>query len=263
MITYQTANITPELATEWLKKNRRNRPVNSAHVKRLARDMMTGRWVLSPQPIVFDIDGDLIDGQHRLHAVAESGTTAAFVVARGAARDSIRAIDMGVARQATGILTMLHGQTPSARAMSISNAMMTGAVRNPSYPTRQEQAEFYLTHRSAIEFALGLLPDNAKHARRAAVGAVIARAYYTVQRDVIAKFCMALTTGVTTHERDSNAIIARDWLMTFAGGTGANANGTVYRKVARALDAYRRDESIRRLYETSSEPFPIPEIEAA
>ena len=44
--------------------------------------MRNGLWELNGAAIVIDEFGNLIDGQHRLSAVVESGTTQQFVVVR-------------------------------------------------------------------------------------------------------------------------------------------------------------------------------------
>ncbi len=84
-------DINPEKAIEYMKKNINNpRGKNSlsrSHVKRLADDMKAGLWQLNAEAIVFDEDGFLKDGQHRLAAIIMSGVTIRIVVIRGVSRD--------------------------------------------------------------------------------------------------------------------------------------------------------------------------------
>lgn len=70
----QIKTITPEIAREMLKCNTRNLPVRQTHVDYLASEMSAGRWQLTHQGIAFDGDV-LVDGQHRLLAVVQSGAT--------------------------------------------------------------------------------------------------------------------------------------------------------------------------------------------
>lgn len=67
---FQVVLITPAIAHEWLGYNRNNRKVSSATVARYTADMVAGRWAFTADPIRFDVNGDLIDGQHRLQAIA-------------------------------------------------------------------------------------------------------------------------------------------------------------------------------------------------
>lgn len=98
--------VTPEIAREYLELNHRNRPLRSDNVKSLARDMRRNDWRLTGHPICFDTEGSLIDGQHRLAAVVESGKTIPFFVATGLNPEDKRVIDSGMKRRAADQLVM-------------------------------------------------------------------------------------------------------------------------------------------------------------
>ena len=73
MQTY-TVDVTPEMAKRWLEKhNHRNRSIRWKSVKLLATEMQRGRFVVNGDPIRFDKNRELLDGQHRLAAIVESG----------------------------------------------------------------------------------------------------------------------------------------------------------------------------------------------
>src|SRR5690606_14614561 len=83
-ISMRMITITPELAEIWLSKqiNTRNRKVQKNHVKGIARDIVSDRWMVNAQPISFTADPfdpsakghlRLLNGQHRLYAVLEAG----------------------------------------------------------------------------------------------------------------------------------------------------------------------------------------------
>lgn len=66
-----TVEMTPSMAQEILDHcNRGNRRINQAHMKALRRDMESGNWHKDVDRIGFDRDGTLVNGQHRLHALA-------------------------------------------------------------------------------------------------------------------------------------------------------------------------------------------------
>lgn len=84
-IKSQTVTITPAMAEEWLDTetiNIANRGLSKDTVQRYAHDMLTGNWMVG-EPIMFDWEGVLIDGQHRLAAVIESGTEQDMQVSTG------------------------------------------------------------------------------------------------------------------------------------------------------------------------------------
>lgn len=68
--THRIMAVTPAIARQWLTHNVHNRPISNMTVTRYRSDMMTGRWSFAGDPIRFDTLGNLIDGQHRLHALA-------------------------------------------------------------------------------------------------------------------------------------------------------------------------------------------------
>lgn len=105
--------ITPETALEWLTVNENNRSLKIAHAASLARDIVAGRWHLNGAPIRF-VNGEppapswqLVDGQHRLTAIMDSGVSveSAVVVFDGLTKESatntVRTMDAAVAPRTT------------------------------------------------------------------------------------------------------------------------------------------------------------------
>ena len=85
--------ITPEIAREYLEKAINNWPVSKATVDAYARIMREGKWSIAPDAIALDINGNLINGVHRLRAIIESGTTQEFFVATGLPIESLACTD--------------------------------------------------------------------------------------------------------------------------------------------------------------------------
>lgn len=100
--------IGPPLAHEFLKLNRSNRPISARRVRRYAEMMRRGEWPYAGDPIRFDLEGWLIDGQHRLLAVIESGALIVFSVLRGLPPEARDVIDQGAKRTGGDVLT-IHG----------------------------------------------------------------------------------------------------------------------------------------------------------
>lgn len=65
---------------------------------RLANDMKSGNWQENGETIIIATNGQLVDGQHRLNAIVESGTTQQMLVVTGVAPASIHTIDQGASR---------------------------------------------------------------------------------------------------------------------------------------------------------------------
>jgi len=83
--TQHKVTVTPDLAKKWLKKLfQGQRPISTTHVSVLAAEMKSGVWMdTGSQGIAFDWYGRLIDGQHRLLAVIESGVAIETSVVKG------------------------------------------------------------------------------------------------------------------------------------------------------------------------------------
>ncbi len=91
----QVETITPEVATRMIESSDdfRNRRINNTKVSEYARAMEEGRWTLSPDAISFDPHGRLINGQHRLWAIIESGVTIQGLVVRGLPTETFQNMD--------------------------------------------------------------------------------------------------------------------------------------------------------------------------
>jgi hypothetical protein len=246
------------MACEWLKRNTRNRPVNRGHLDRLVRDLQSKRWVLTHQGIAFGIDGTLLDGQHRLTAIAEAGLPAMCVVWENVAEHAVLGMDQGKDRTGKDVVAIVDGEKLTVREAACINSMMKGMMLSPVTLTAQEQAASFREHAAAARFALALLPARKNGLKRAQVSAVIARAYYTVDHALLGRFCEALMSGLVKSEVDATVIVLRDFLLSAGAGTGSTTQAETYRKVARALDAYRKGDRLRTLYAAKTEPFPLP-----
>lgn len=65
METVKIVEVSPELASEWLKGNDFNRKLSPTITSRYADEMKNNRWAFTGDSIKFDSDGTLLDGQHR------------------------------------------------------------------------------------------------------------------------------------------------------------------------------------------------------
>ena len=91
--------ITRELAQKWIERNVSNRPVRREHVRSIAAMILRGEWRDDhPGVILFDEDGKLLDGQHRLLAIIEAGIPVMARVECGAKPEVREYIDTGKVR---------------------------------------------------------------------------------------------------------------------------------------------------------------------
>lgn len=90
--------VTPHIAKKWLHNNTMNRAPSNGVIKKYARAMEKGEWKITPDFISFAKDGTLLNGQHRLMAVVESGVTVDMCIATDVEKDSFYVMDRGKTR---------------------------------------------------------------------------------------------------------------------------------------------------------------------
>lgn len=97
----KVVQITAKKAEELLAKNGVNRPLSLKRVTRYADAMRKGQWQLNGEPIIVSENGRLMEGQHRLSAVIESGVESIpMYVITGTSEDTFKTLGSGAARTA-------------------------------------------------------------------------------------------------------------------------------------------------------------------
>jgi hypothetical protein len=125
----QVEEITPAAAEKMLERNTRNRSLRPDYVRQLAGAMERQEWVVNGQPIQLAEDGTLLNGQHRLSAVVQSGVTVPIFVVRGLPTSSLKTMDVGTRRNLSDVLG-LHGHmdaTNLAAALGLLHRYRSGA----------------------------------------------------------------------------------------------------------------------------------------
>lgn len=150
--------ITPETASHWLSRNIGNRPASQATVDRYAKAMINGAWKMAGDPIRFSKTGKLIDGQHRLHAIIQSGVTITCVVMRDLEDGVFDVLDSGRGRGKSDVLFIELGlPVEVCKILSSAAAMMldyeNGQYTFPARAEKREVVEFVKNNPLAIAAA--------------------------------------------------------------------------------------------------------------
>ena len=151
--------VTPEWAEETLKKNIGNRPLNIQHVDKLAKEMTKGRWKVNGDTICLN-GSRVIDGQHRLHAVMQSGITIETLVVEGLSSDVFDTKDVGKRRSAGDTLGVAGEQNACrlAAALILIDKYFTGRVEKSVSYSNTEMEELLLKYpesRQSIQTSMG------------------------------------------------------------------------------------------------------------
>lgn len=125
-VTFET--ITPDTAKAYLTHNLVNRSVKRTTVEEYARDLKRGKFETTHQGIAFDTEGTLLDGQHRLLAIAVTGVPARMMVTRDLPKRSAEYIDRGTSRSVQDVLSISARKDPSGADAAISSKKLISAL---------------------------------------------------------------------------------------------------------------------------------------
>ena len=96
--------ITPQVAKKYLSYNTQNRKESPRNVMFLVEQMKKGLFLENGESIVFDNNNKLLDGQHRLMAIAKAGLSFHIPVVRGVMKNTMATYDTGKNRSSIDVL---------------------------------------------------------------------------------------------------------------------------------------------------------------
>ncbi len=124
--------VTPDTAAKWLDENNpRNRPMAPNTVRRYATFITEKRWQTNGETIVFDWDGNVLNGQHRLAAVCLAQESCEFIIVRGVDPACFPTMDRGKPRSAADVLAILGyvNCTALAAGLAAARALKAGKLK--------------------------------------------------------------------------------------------------------------------------------------
>lgn len=99
--------ISPDKCREILSsRNKRNRTPVLAVQKRIASDLVNGKWKVNGETIIFSRDGQLLDGQNRLAAAVMADRPLRTWIVFGADPEAFDTIDSGKTRKGGDVLSI-------------------------------------------------------------------------------------------------------------------------------------------------------------
>lgn len=132
-VTARWERITPEYARfVWNNLNKTNRNVRRSQVRLMQESIREGEFIPTGQTIIFDAEGDLQDGQHRIYAVASAGKSIDALVVRGAPAANFTKLDIGTVRGAADTLQVRGIRNPIVVAAVVRNVKQFEASRTVS-----------------------------------------------------------------------------------------------------------------------------------
>lgn len=158
--------ISPAYAKELLERSMPNRPLSEHTVARYAVDMADGLWINNGQGIVISDTGELLDGQHRLHAIIKSGKTVAMLVVRGVPRQAFVTMDSGKGRKLSDVLAIEGYKYRFNLGAAAKLAYNYIAGVSSSYTTSRGTLEQFIKRHPYISEMSDLIGHTVQHKHR-------------------------------------------------------------------------------------------------
>lgn len=274
-LEFKTFLIDPIKANQLLECNSRNRRVSERHVQKLAKDMLSGKWVNNGDTIKFSDDGLLLDGQHRLHAIIHSGVTVPVNVVRGVSdENAFKTIDSNArGRDAAQIAEMMgikHSTNVAAIARRLLHWENTVDKRQFTFPnsawlalTTADVVEFAEINQAEIYSMLELMRGTLPY-RRCGAGSALVSALIVCKRsnDFAAKqFTEGLKTGANLEENSPISAL-RDRLVIPPERRGMKWELELMALVIKAFNYHLRGRTIKQLRwrQAGNAPESFPEV---
>lgn len=279
--------ITPEMAREYLFSQQTNRNINNVRVGDYTLRMSRGEWKVG-QPIIFDENDCLIDGQHRLKAVIKYGKPVEFSIMRGVPNSSKTVIDIGQQRTTSQIAKLSGIDKPYylERQAILSNAFLGSQFKAKSKTIKRNAVNLVGARRGlrspnamiemeeqysdGLDFAMrtpGSVAQRKVVGKGSLVRSVIFRAYHSCNHDRLSDFLEVYYTGETYNPlEDSAALTLRNHVMAVNLGAKkvskvSDGKIELYKKAEQAVFSFLRKRKTERLIGSDYELFPLADFD--
>ena len=192
-IQSQLVFMSPEWAEKLLAMNERNRQVSKIRIAQKAQQMLRGEWAENGMPIFIDEDGYIIDGGHRIHAIAESGCGQWLFVTTNVNPKAFPTFDIQKKRTLANTLSWAgvhHSQIFATALSTLDNWMRQSAEdkflrreEKAKKDTFTERLDFFLNHEDEFEEIFNRTKQYKKGVIDINHGVVIAMIFYLRQWD--------------------------------------------------------------------------------
>lgn len=209
--------ITPEVASQYLARNRKNRSIRKQEVECYAREIKRGNFVVTHQGIAFDAEGNLIDGQHRLLAIAMAGCPVKMMVTRGLDADTLAVVDRGATRTMRDVFTIGDANVGEMHSMMINGVMLSAMSQLVACALKKvkltafEMNSLFATFSDSVATAYRAVCNRKGVRRSQLVSAAIAAIHCGVSADAIEKFFKVFYKSDVSDCDGYNIRVALNW----------------------------------------------------
>lgn len=241
--------ITPDMARVMLGSNTNNRQLRRHRILQYAQQMTRGQWQATGESIKFAKDGTLLDGQHRLEAIVESGIPIEMLVVQDLDLSTFKVIDSGLSRRPADALKMMGVANGSQKAAMIRSYIAAHAgidIDNTHHMTqlitRTDITDFASVNEELIDAAMNAARKVNATCRgsRPAWGALYMLISNKHGQHEAELFFHSLAEGVGMSEGDPRLAV-RNWAMR---NNNKTRRGEHLAAFVRGWNAYKSNEQI-------------------
>jgi hypothetical protein len=242
--------ITPEMAADYLLRNKSNRKVSWHHVDSLCRAMISDKFDLTHQGIAFDERGYLIDGQHRLHAIIKANKPVRISVTYGVGGESRISIDTQMRPRSYADALTIEGDDLATK-QTIAACRMWMLLNGNSKPALFEVREFLARHRESIRLAVEIAAGNSILNHGSILGMLVI-AVEAGHAEEIRNWAEAVKTGVAREDWQTSATRFREWWLSSPKSGGSSTRCEYCRRIFASMDAWINRRGLSKLYARES-----------
>ena len=239
---------TPRLAEILLGLNTRNRKVAPSVVEKYVTEILNDEWYATAQGVGIDDRGVLLDGQHRLAAIVESGCTVPILIVTGLPPKGQEKVDRQRKRTLYDAFS-IAGYTDNRKAVQVATFLARRHGTRVS-PSDSEVKETLHVHKNAIDRVTSMMPKNVRGLSAAGTLGALTIGWEKNPRKT-EEFIAAIKEPVGLAYDEAPYRFLR-WLeksrLAAYGGAGAERQNFDYRATCYALSAWfdgRRISAIR------------------
>lgn len=256
------STITPMLAERWLTQiPDYQRKVDPKQVDKITAAILKGDWAENGATIVFNEEGHVIDGQHRLHAIVKSGKTVRSLVVRGVskAERTFQTIGDEKSRKVTDFMHCAHVNNVAA----VCSLLM--AAEGGKWPLSHEKMPYVEVlkivrkYQDQIAPIVNAVSEGGRFVKQHSFCTFLVFYYTHIQPvknpERLAQFFARLGDGVGLEKNDPVYQLRKRYLEQTASGRFDRIAGRAM--IVKALHAYLDNKQLTMVrYEPMREGFP-------
>lgn len=266
--------IGPEQAVRLLEGNKNNRPISDQTVRQYAAEMKAGRWRETGNPINIGADGTLLNGQHRLWAIIESGVTVRFHVIYETDEAAFATFDTGRTRTAQTLIGMVRPEH-SDKSTAAGAARLVYLARNTE-PDQPFNKNILPTRSGLTTYAEDLLNDRefwwATSVAKQVIGLRAGRTWYAAALFLLAEAQVVEEGQVKVTEfhegiasgaglsGDDPRLTLRNFMVRHGGPKGLAEQRLYMSAAVRVFNAWMAGRQMSRIQIGHYESLPAPRV---